>query len=186
MRLRSKAVVVATLALTSVGQPAEAETDSHCSFRLVPLRASGATIEARLEMIGCFETYEAAVEAGSGGEMDLDPTVTPETLSNEALSSVEATAGDVLIGTEYFGTGFGGDSRSYFASSTCSAGVIWSVSYVGDALNDRFSSGKGFGGCDDNRKFQHSNFGGAVKICTPNCSDYGSLSNQVSSLRWRP
>jgi hypothetical protein len=83
-------------------------------------------------------------------------------------------------------TSFGGQSQDYFAPSTCSATNIWEVNYVGDTWNDRFSSGKGFGGCNHNKKFAAADFGGDVLTCTPNCNDYGSLSNQVSSLRWRP
>jgi hypothetical protein len=91
----------------------------------------------------------------------------------------------VLIGTEYSETQYDGTSKSYFAAVTCSATVTWEVSYVGDTWNDRFESGKGFGGCNHNRKFAASQFGGASVLCTPNCTSYGSLNNLVSSLRWR-
>ena len=93
--------------------------------------------------------------------------------------------GSVVIGTEWDGTGFAGGSQSYTASTTCSSTTTWQVPNVGPEWNDRFSSGKGLGGCDTNRKFQHENFGGNVRVCTPNCADYGALGNQVTSLRWR-
>lgn len=186
MKLRGKAVVAALCALAWVAPQARAETGRHCSFRLVPLEPVGVGTDAAVELIGCFGTYEAAIESGLGGGVDLDSSVSPQSLSDDVLAAENIAASSVLIGTEYLGLNFNGVSNNYFASSTCSSGVSWSVSYVGDAWNDAFSSGKGFGGCDENRKFQHSSFGGAVKVCTPNCADYGSLSNQVSSLRWRP
>ena len=61
-----------------------------------------------------------------------------------------------------------------------------SVADVGAFWDNVFSSGKGFGGCDTNKKFENTNFGGSVLTCTPNCTNYGTLSNQVSSLRWKP
>jgi hypothetical protein len=90
-----------------------------------------------------------------------------------------------LIWTEYDGSGFAGSSNSYFSASTCTSGTTWQVANVGAAWNDRFQSGKGFGGCDTNRKFQHENFGGTVRTWTPKCTVYGTLSNEVTSLRWR-
>ena len=81
--------------------------------------------------------------------------------------------------------GYTSNSKSYLAPDAC-AGNIWETDYVGDAWNDLFDSGKGFGGCDTNKKFVHANFGGDVLTCSPSCGDYGSLRNQVSSLRWKP
>ena len=156
----------------------------HCAFRLVPLGGDGGLTEASLDPVGCFGTYEAALEAGIGQGVDVGAAVTPESLTDEALESPTITA-SVLIGTEYDGSGFAGSSNSYFASSTCTSSTTWQVANVGATWNDRFQSGKGFGGCDTNRKFQHENFGGTVRTCTPNCTDYGTLSNEVTSLRWR-
>jgi hypothetical protein len=170
--------------LAGFAQPAEADVGEHCAFRLVPLESDGGVTSASLDLVGCFGTYEAALEAGIGHTIDVGATVTPQTLADEALPPATITA-SVLIGTEYDGSGFAGSSNSYFASSTCTSSTTWQVANVGAAWNDRFQSGKGFGGCDTNRKFQHENFGGTVRTCTPNCTDYGTLSNEVTSLRWR-
>jgi hypothetical protein len=151
----------------------------------VPLELLGPDTAARPELLGCFARYDQALEAGFGGAVPLDASVTPTTLRDQVLST-DAAIGSVLIGTEYDGSSYLGNSNSYFASTTCSGTVSWSVSYVGSTWNDRFQSGKGFGGCDTNRKFEHANFDGNVRTCTPNCGDYGALANEVSSLRWRP
>ena len=177
-------VLVLVGVLASAAQPARAAAEQHCAFRLVPLETVGVVTNASLDLIGCFGTYEQALEAGVGEGIELGPDVTPQTLTEEALSSPTILT-SVLIGTEYDGSGFTGGSTSYFAATTCTAVTTWQVANVGSEWNDRFQSGKGFGGCDTNRKFQHENFGGTVRTCTPNCSDYGALSNQVTSLRWR-
>jgi hypothetical protein len=171
-------------ALSSFAQSAKADMGQHCAFRLVPLESGGVATDASLDLVGCFGTYERALEAGSGHAIDVAADVTPQTLTDDVLP-VSTILASVLIGTEYDGSGFTGGSNSYFASTTCTSTTTWQVANVGAAWNDRFQSGKGFGGCDTNRKFEHENFGGAVRTCTPNCTDYGTLSNQVTSLRWR-
>jgi hypothetical protein len=185
-KFRSVAFVAASLGLL-LAAPAEAGTkdeERHCVAFLVPIasKTDDGVISAALEEGGCFPTFEAALEAGTGGPVDLPEGTSPAELTQSVLDA-SVTAASVLIGTEYESTGFAGISHNYFASSGC-ASTTWQVSNVGAALNDRFESGKGFGTCDHNRKFEHADFGGAVVLCTPNCSTYGSLRNEVTSLRW--
>lgn len=176
--------LVISASLIAIAQPAGAEIGGHCMSRLVPLERVGIVVNAELEHIGCFPTYEQALEAGLGGALDLAASVRPQGLTDEDLETLAVTA-SVVIGTEWNATNFAGGSESYSAATTCSSTTTWQVANVGAEWNDLFSSGKGFGGCDTNRKFQHENFGGNVRVCTPNCADYGTLSNQVTSLRWR-
>jgi hypothetical protein len=165
---------------------ATAQEGQNCSYRLVPISRVGSVNTATTELIGCYNTFAEAIEAGIGGALDLPSSTTPLSLSASDLVTQSATS-DTLIGTEFDSTGFGGGSTNYFAASTCSASNTWEVNYVGDALNDTFSSGKGFGGCDHNKKFVAADFAGNVVTCTPNCTNYGAgVSNEVSSLRWKP
>lgn len=177
-------VLVTACVVTTVG-PAEAAGAEHCATVLVPIEPIEGVTEAVLDPIGCFATYDQALEAGTGTTIDVSVEVSPATLTVAAAAELTTTS-SVLIGTEYNLFDFAGDSRSYFAATTCSSGVVWSVANVGPSWNDTFQSGKGFGGCDTNKKFEHENFAGDVKTCTPNCADYGSLANRVTSLRWRP
>lgn len=179
------ATVAGLLALGSVLPNAKAASGRHCAIQLTPASKHGSVIQARATLIGCYATLSQALSAGSRGAIDVDPAITPGQLRDEDLATVSPQS-SVLIGTEYNSIGFGGASTDYFAPTACSGTDVWEVNYVGDSLNDTFSSGKGFGGCDHNKKFQAADFGGNVLTCTPNCNDYGSLSNQVSSLRWRP
>jgi hypothetical protein len=182
--MRRLRILLATgVVLATMLMPAYADDGEHCAYRLMPLTRSGTTTDAELELVGCYATYAEALEEGSGGTLRVGSGTTPTTLSVPVAS---AGASDVLIGTEWEELGFSQSSNSYFASATCSAQNTWQVSNVGATWNDRFESGKAFGGCDTNKKFEHADFGGAVRTCTPNCADYAALANEVSSLRWRP
>ncbi|MEX0984904.1 MAG: hypothetical protein WD096_07615 [Actinomycetota bacterium] len=162
---------------------AAAEGGDDCAYELQPISQEGDRVLAEPVLIGCFDTYAEALAAGSDGALSVSSDTTPLTLSESTVNSAAASS-VVLIGTEFDNTFYSGSSKSYYASATCSASLTWEVDYVTDTWNDRFSSGKGFGGCDRNRKFQHSQFGGSSVLCTPNCTNYGTLSASVSSLRW--
>ena len=179
-------LATATLSMSAV--PASAAS-SNCAVVLVPssIEASGAILAREVDL-GCYPTYAEALWVGSSGAIDVPDGTTGASLTDAVLAAdtTVSAAADVLIGTEFVGTNYSGTSKSYFAPATCSIGVVWDVGDVGASWDDRFSSGKGFGGCDTNKKFEDTNFGGSVLTCTPNCANYGALSNQVSSLRWKP
>jgi hypothetical protein len=188
----SLAVVAAFVTATLVGvtgQRAWAEELDNCVVQLVPISDPNdpGPVETDPVDLGCYATYAEAVEVGTGGGTQLPAGITPSKLTQRMLNvTSDPSASDVLIGTEYTETDYALSSRSYFTPQTCSAGTSWEVSYVGNAWNDDFESGRGFGGCDTNKKFKASNFGGDVLTCTPSCLNYGALKNEVSSLRWKP
>ena len=176
-----------TVLLGLLALPARAaSTSEHCSFWLEPTATVNGVIETTPVLLGCYETYADAISAGSGGAIELEASASPASTTDADMQDGGVTAmASVAIGTEYNHTLYGGSSSTYFASSTCSSSTTWEVSYVGDSWNDFFESGKGFGGCDRNRKFKASQFGGDSILCTPNCATYGALNNEISSLRWR-
>jgi hypothetical protein len=177
--------LLAVLAWSVLAVPAQGRAGGHCSYRLVTIERHGRVNVTKPELIGCYSTFSQALAAGSGGTIQVSSSMTPQSLTNRDLAS--GTRADlVMIGTEFNRDGFSGISNDYFAPTACSSTNVYDLNYVGDTWNDKFESGKGFGGCDHNKKFQHADFGGDVLTCTPNCADYGTLSNQVSSLRWRP
>jgi hypothetical protein len=186
-KFRSVAFIGASLSLL-LAAPAEAgsqDEERHCVAFLVPIapKTDDGVISATLEEGGCFPTLEEALEAGTGAQLALPVGTSPAELNSWLFDLPVTALASVLLGTEYDSTGFAGGSTNYFASSGC-AGTTWQVSNVGAGVNDTFESGKGFGACDHNRKFEHVDFGGAVVLCTPNCSTYGTLRNEVTSLRW--
>ena len=178
------------LTFTIAGGPVSqaASAGSHCAYRLDPVSydPGSRTVSADLVLIGCYDTFAESLAAGSDGAIQVSGSTAPGQLTDAMVGESTTFAGDdTLIGTEWASVGYGGSSVSYYAPDSC-AGTNYAVAYVGDTWNDQFASGKGFGGCDTNRKFVHSNFGGTVLTCTPNCNDYGALRNEVSSLKWRP
>jgi hypothetical protein len=189
-RLRIVAIGLSVLGLLLAQMlPAAAVGGRHCSYRLVPIGKGVAphAIATRAELIGCFDTYSEAISAATRGAIELPRNASPATVTDEQLaaSTVDpASRGVVVIGTEWNSTGFAGSSVSYEATSTCTASTTWEISNLGGD-SDKWESGKGFGGCDTNKKFANTSFSGSSVTCTPNCSTYGSLNNQVSSLRWR-
>ena len=137
----------------AVGTASAEPPSQNCVYDLQPvdpLQTSGDILTVPVQQ-GCYSTYSHAVAAGSSQG---------STRGNDSL----LPAADVLIGTEWVNRFFGGNSNSYFASDTCSSNVSWSVAYVGDQWNDVFSSGKGFGGCNTNKKFQDASFGGSASV----------------------
>lgn len=179
-------VAMAGLAPTS-SATADPTSTGHCVARLVPIDVSDrGAASAELVHLGCYRTFAKAIEVGSDGTILLPATMTADELTQRTVTMSTIRGGSTLIGTEYTADSYAGSSHSYFASSTCGAGTTWEVADVGASWNNDFESGKGFGGCDTNKKFAWQNFGGSVKTCTPNCATYGTLQNDVSSLRWRP
>ena len=192
--MRGRRIVVAITGMLLVGGmvsvPAQAQGGRHCAVRLQPVAARGAhsVIRARLVSLGCFGTFAEALKVGSGGAVKVSANTTPASLTQRQLNASTSVVpnANVLIGTEYDDSGYTGSSMSYYAPTACAGDDIWEVNYVGDTWNDRFESGKGFGGCDHNRKFGAADFTGTSILCTPNCPDYGVLDNKISSLRWKP
>ncbi len=191
MKVTRIALIAGLLTLGGmVTVPAQAGGARHCVVRLQPLAARGArgVIRAKAVDMGCYASFAEAVKIGSGGSVNLSAGATPASLTQRQLNAATSVVpnANVMIGSEYDIQTYLGDSKNYFAPTACAGDDIWEVSYVGDAWNDMFESGKGFGGCDHNRKFGAADFAGTSIVCTPNCTDYGVLNNKVSSLRWKP
>jgi hypothetical protein len=191
MKVTRLALVVGLLMVGSIAAlPAQAGGGHHCAVRLVPIAPKDAhgVIRSKAVDLGCFASFSEALKIGSGGAIRVSGDTTPASLTQRQLSrstSVVPSA-SVMIGTEYDDQGFDGASRNYFAATACAGDDIWETNYVGDAWNDMFESGKGYGGCDHNRKFGAADFAGGSIVCAPNCADYGTFDNKVSSLRWKP
>jgi hypothetical protein len=170
--------------------PAQAQAGHHCVTRLQPIAPKDrhGVIQAKPINMGCFSTFAQALSVGSGGAIRVSAGTTPASLTQRQLdaSTTVVPNANVIIGTEYDASNYLGSSNSYYAPTSCAGSDVWETNYVGDLWNDRFQSGKGFGGCDHNRKFGAADFLGNSVLCSPNCSDYGIVSNLVSSLRWKP
>jgi hypothetical protein len=182
-------VAVSAVTAATARELRDSSEPQHCGYRLDDVASQDVDVSGNeTRFIGCFDTYADVVAAGTEGTLVVADGTNAEELTDPQVAAAMgemAASESVLIGTEWDSIGYDGPSNSYFASATCSATQTWSVSDLGSTWNNRFSSGKGFGGCDHNRKFQLPGFDGGSLACTPNCNTYGSLSNRVSSLRWR-
>jgi hypothetical protein len=186
------AAVLAPPTMADPRSPAPPATDRpnavHCAYRLKPIGPDpdtpGATLASPV-LIGCFRSASDSIFAGTGGAVRLPESLAGSALTQENLNRYgAAAASSFLIGREYNSINYANLLKEYFVGSACTNSSGWTVSYVGDALNDRFESGKGFSNCDHNYKYEHSGFRGARRHCSPNCADYGVLRNEVSSLKW--
>jgi len=166
---------------------AKAVGELHCAYMLQavgPGSMPGVTL-AEPVLLGCYTSASEAIFVGTGGAVRLPESLAGDALTQQILDSYGAsTATSFLIGREYNNTNYVNLLLETFASSACTSTSGWQIGYVGDGLNDMFESGKGFSNCNWNYKYEHSQFGGARRECSPNCSSYQALNNQVSSLKY--
>ncbi|MEX2440391.1 MAG: hypothetical protein WD739_11035 [Actinomycetota bacterium] len=182
--LASTVLLAMSVIGSSPGAAEETADRQHCAVYLDRSVDDGQTkpIETEESSIGCFDTLSEAIDAG-------EAMAPPQTSQQARLGSMKMSRlddperGSVHVGTEWNQIQYGGDSKSYFFNRNCNDTPI--EVNVGAQWNDRFESGKGFGTCNANKKFRHDNQQGDVELCTPNCWTYGSLNNDVSSLRWK-
>lgn len=184
--------------------PAQAEDDapdpyaSHCVTEAHPLGTpSGTPVHEE-----CFKSFAEAIYAATGGTLQVSSDFQPGELTQEMLDDAAAKNEAVgmaseeqevvaqVISIEYWNRDFNANlnhSSTYTGGSTgCSGGHNWQLGYVGNFNNDKYSSARNFGGCDIVRHFEHQNFNGARKDCSP-CAYIGdAMNNRTSSLKWKP
>jgi hypothetical protein len=159
----------------------------HCAYMLQPVGPGDTpgVIAAVPSLMGCYESASEAIFVGTGGAVRVPERFAGEALTQEVLDAYGAeSASQFLIGREYNNTNFINLLAEYFASAACTNSRGWQIAYVGDGHNDKFESGRGFSNCDWNYKYEHADFRGARRECSPNCSSYQALRNQVSSLKY--
>src|SRR5438874_10856994 len=97
--------------------PAAADTaGTNCAYLLVPgggVTASGEIVATPVSL-GCYLTYAQALDVGSGGSVQVSASTTPGTLTQATLdaSTTLSATSDVTIGTEFFQTGYNGNSHT--------------------------------------------------------------------------
>ncbi len=179
--------VIPAIAGDAASNSGASSSGVHCAYWLQPMglqRGSGPT-PATLVSLGCFESASESLFVGTRGALRIPERLAGESLTQQVLDSYGAgVASSFLIGREYDDTNYSDLIYELFAGAACTNTTGWTVGYVGNALNDRFESGKGFSNCDHNYKFEHSQFGEPRLHCAPNCSTYSSLRNEVSSLKY--
>lgn len=177
---------MALLALAAVpaasAAPRSAGQGNHCTYRLEHISADSS--EARIVAKTCFSSFADSFRYATRGQVTVPDSLTPDQVSQSmvpnALDSV------VVLGTDWDRANYSslGASINWEAPTSCTTSQSWTVSYVGNTWNDRIGSAKSYGGCHKFHHWEHGSYGGAVQICQPNCSTFGVMDNQTSSLSW--
>jgi hypothetical protein len=177
--------VVCSLAPAQSSQP-EKQSPKHCVVQTEAVRQGESTpIPSPAARPQCFGTFQEALLFATNGSVKVAPDFLPQELTSEVLgkSAVQPLA-TFVIGIEYEHADFGGSSILYQNSVSC-VGFQHSVSFVGEAWNDRISSARAFSNCNHAVHFEHANFVGASVDCFSACSYIGdAMNDRTSSIRW--
>jgi hypothetical protein len=191
MTLRSS--YICALMLSAIGATARAQaptpvdaTPLHCVVQAQATRL-GETMPLYVPPLQpqCFGTFAEAIRTATAGAVKVSPNLRPEELTDAMLAAPGLLPlASFVIGIEYEHADFGGSSIIYNGGGTCDQ-FSFSVSYVGDAWNDRISSARAFSGCNHSVHYEHSDFGGASVDCFTSCSYIGdAMNDRTSSIRW--
>jgi hypothetical protein len=179
-------LAMATSAFAASPSQAPLAAGRHCVNHLEHIAAGRS--EAKITATTCFDSFAAAFRYMTRGQVSVPSTLRPDQVTPEMLQAGPLSV--VVLGTDWGGDnytsgGFGDmSSINWEASSTCTASLSWTVTYVGNNYNDKISSAKSYGGCHRFNHFEDGGFGGSVRVCQPNCSTMGVMNNQTSSLSW--
>jgi hypothetical protein len=86
-----------------------------------------------------------------------------------------------LIASFYDNKDFGGLLVQYIGSEVCSSTTSYGFGQLPTSLDNRFSSGSGYSGCNYVYVYDLVNYGGDSVSCFANCGSFGSLNDRVSS-----
>ncbi len=177
-------VVLVSLAWTPAAMAASGPPERpsaaapHCAIGLAPNEHVAAT-PAR-----CFPTLKEAVGFASAGAVVLGPTSTAPTETQVEQASTAST--QPLLGIEYWNSYYGGSTLTLYGTSGsgCVNGVSYGFSSLSSTWNDEISSSKAYSSCDGHH-YESSGYAGAVRSCLPNCTSFGVMNDETSSIRFR-
>lgn len=141
--------------------------------------------------LDCYASFPEAIYAATEGTVLLPENASMkdqlQILRREMDTRRKATTptgGPYVIAIDYRGTWYTSPALIYQGPYPCSPSVAYQQSYLPGAWNDDTSSSEGFSECYTNIHYEHSNWGGRMLVCTPNCGSFGSLDREISSRRW--
>jgi len=156
-------------------------------------RNPGARLDgfARLDCHDCetraasaFATFAEAIAVATDNRLQLAPSTTTGDVTEQQLdaASRDGPLTDVVIGIDYSGSNFSGNSLTWTKPSGCGT---YSTSSMPAGWNDVIKSVQNFNGCATTL-YQNINFGGSTSTTAVNSSssDLGSFDSQASSQKW--
>jgi len=181
-------VVAGLLAAPAVAQAApspiarEQARGSHCVVALSPGSAAKRSV---VKDYRCFSSLSEAVTFASGGKVRLGARSSFSSADTALLGS-SSTASVPVLGIEYNWTGFGGTSLTLTGSggSGCYGGTEYSFGNLGTyGWNDRIESARTYSNCVGVH-YKNSGLWGTSTSVFGSKSDFGSLNNEISSIRF--
>lgn len=164
-----------------------APNKDHCIIHLEPAQHGP---ESRATPGACFETLAESVTVATGNRVKLPKHATFEEIdqalqASDTTSAADAgTAATYVLSIEYTSTYQNGSSRSFTGDHPCTV-VGYGLESVSSGWNDIISSSHGYSGCNTVIHYEHIDYRGATRTCTPTCNTMGVMDNATSSLRWR-
>ena len=172
---------------SAAGSLRKIPANQHCVARLEPVPGSP---DSRISSIDCYPSFADAIHAATEGAVSLSPDenikTQLKTLRNELKSTVNAStagSGPVILAVDYVDDIYRGASLTYLGNATCSSTVSHQFGILVGGWDNQISSTQGFGGCNRNILYEHTNYGGASITCTPNCIGLGVMNDAASSRR---
>lgn len=154
-----------------VGSGATGATVSHCVVK------APANVKAPAVTTRCFSSFQAALDAATGGAVKLAP-------GQRVLTQAELSpASDTVIGIEYKDANFGGSDliMTTGGSFTCSGGLYVDFTSLGGGWDNSIGSARTYANCKSGH-FEYTNDGGSVHIC--GCATMGTMNDKTSSIRF--
>lgn len=179
-------LVIALLLIAANTSP-ESVNSKHCYALISPADENSGSTSQILET-ACFDTFSQAIGAATLGRVELDPSITPEDVSDAMLAAGGVgllPAIQVVIGIDWDYTNFGGSSYTWVANDYgCSSSIQYGVTTMPSGWDNRVSSARGYSNCNYYYHYQNTSYGGASIVCHTECSSMGSMDNDTSSERW--
>jgi hypothetical protein len=218
MRLRLRTLALASVAIVALGLASSAAPPTTTTTTITTTTTTTTTtkqVKAKMAKktghcirsvtkpdtpTTCYDTFTAAIAAGSGGQITDAPADTRVAMNDQPLlARLNATGGkkgpavnqplgggDVLIAILFYDDGFGSPSLHLFGracNDTIDIPPENQFPFIGEDWNDDFESFKGFSNCFV-RLWEHRDFRGAMLDWAPERSDFGVLNDEVSSLEF--
>lgn len=182
-------VVAGVLAAPVMAQAApstiarEQARGSHC---VAALSAGTVARHSVVKSYRCFSTLSQAVSFASGGTVRLAPRSSFAGADSALRGRGPSSLSSPVLGIEYNEGSFGGSSLTLTGSggSGCYGGTEYSFGNLGTyGWNDKIESARSYSNCVGVH-YKNSGLSGASTSVYGSKADFGSLSNEISSIRF--
>jgi len=179
-------VLAAPVAAQAAGTSTIVEEQARGPHCVVALSAGSAATRSVVKDYRCFATLAKAVTFASGGAVRVGPRSSFSTTDTALRHRVSSFGTSPVLGIEYNANGFGGTSLTLTGSggTGCYGGTEYSFSSLGNyGWNDKIESARTYSNCVGVH-YKNTWFSGTSTSVYGSKSDFGTLSNEISSIRF--